>query len=279
MTTLREGASTLAERAREAYNAAADTYDSLPFWDRFGARAVERLALPPGAHVLDVCAGTGACSLPAAERVGPSGSVLAVDLSERMLERAASKAAARRLAHLRIRAADMMSLGEAEASFDAVICGFGIYYLDDMAAGMKLLWSLLRPGGSMAVTAWAPRSFEPAESVFWDAVGKRRPELRGAFSPWDRITDADVFRLTFTQAGIPQVQVETEELDTPLPQPDGFWTIAMGTAFRWTIERLTPEEQQWLKGEVIARLASVTTIRFTAIFATARHTLPEPTPG
>src|SRR5262245_57567248 len=81
-------------KAAAAYNAASDHYDepALSFWDRYGRLTIDRLALQPGARVLDVCSGSGASALPAAERVSPTGRVLAVDLAEGLLELARVKA-------------------------------------------------------------------------------------------------------------------------------------------------------------------------------------------
>ncbi len=69
-------------KAEKAYNAAAESFDAEPlaFWARYGRRTVERLSLRRGAHVLDVCCGTGASASPAAQVVGPEGKVIAVDL-------------------------------------------------------------------------------------------------------------------------------------------------------------------------------------------------------
>src|SRR5215510_7313334 len=69
-------------KAASTYNAAADSFDGAAntFCDRFGRRTVARLDLRPGARVLDVCCGTGASAIPAAEKVGSSGSVIGVDL-------------------------------------------------------------------------------------------------------------------------------------------------------------------------------------------------------
>src|SRR3712207_9393906 len=86
-------------RAAAAYSAAADYFDdpANSFWERFGRRTVERLGLSPGASVLDVCCGSGASAIPAAEAVGPGGKVLGVDLAAGLLELARGKAERRGL--------------------------------------------------------------------------------------------------------------------------------------------------------------------------------------
>src|SRR5215475_9028170 len=83
-------------RVAATYNAAADHFDDDPlgFWARTGQGTVSRLNLAPGASVLDVACGSGASALPAAARVGPHGSVVAVDLAGRLLDLARAKAAA-----------------------------------------------------------------------------------------------------------------------------------------------------------------------------------------
>jgi ubiquinone/menaquinone biosynthesis C-methylase UbiE len=67
-------------KAAATYDAAADHFDDEPlsFWERIGRSTVARLDLPAGSNVLDVGCRTGASALPAAQAVGPDGSVLAV---------------------------------------------------------------------------------------------------------------------------------------------------------------------------------------------------------
>src|SRR5215467_5419422 len=86
------------------YNAAADFFDASPlsFWDYFGRRTIELASLPSGSRVLDVCCGTGASALPAAEAVGPTGHVIGVDLANQLLESARAKAARRRLGNIEL---------------------------------------------------------------------------------------------------------------------------------------------------------------------------------
>src|SRR5262245_22757198 len=156
-----------AGKARATYNAAADRYDdpANAFWDRFGRATIERLRLEQGARVLDVCCGSGASAIPAAERVGPEGAVLGIDLAENLLELARRKARARGLGNLEFRVADMLDLGLGERKFDAVVCVFGIFFVADMARAVRELWRVVRPGGKLAVTTWGPRLFEPASTA------------------------------------------------------------------------------------------------------------------
>ncbi len=66
-------------KAAATYNAAADLFDHPinTFWDRFGRNTINRLGLKPGSLVLDVCSGSGASALPAAEKVELPGKLLA----------------------------------------------------------------------------------------------------------------------------------------------------------------------------------------------------------
>ena len=80
-------------KATATYSSAADHYDdpANTFWVRFGRRTIERLELGAGDRVLDVCCGSGASALPAAEAVGPNGLVSGIDLSEPLLNLAREK--------------------------------------------------------------------------------------------------------------------------------------------------------------------------------------------
>jgi ubiquinone/menaquinone biosynthesis C-methylase UbiE len=112
-------------KAAAAYNAAADHFDDEPlgFWARYGRQTVDRLAIPKGAAVLDVGCGTGASALPAAERVGATGSVTGIDLAER-LQIAREKAAAQRLHNVTFHVGDMRQTGYPDAAYDIVISVF-----------------------------------------------------------------------------------------------------------------------------------------------------------
>ncbi|MGH9869354.1 MAG: class I SAM-dependent methyltransferase [Candidatus Polarisedimenticolia bacterium] len=263
------------QRTAGTYDLASDTYDDpvLSFWERFGRRTVQRLDIPRGARVLDACCGSGASALPAGERVGPEGSVLGVDLAQNLLSLARAKAADSGLAQVSFRQGDIASLGLPDAAFDAVICVFGIFFLDDMAGGVRELWRMVRPGGVLAVTTWGKGVFGPADGIFWEEVRSERPDLDRAFAPWDRIGDAAALRALLAEGGVPAAAtIEMEPGEHPLRETADFWRIVMGSGYRATVEQLDPAARLRLRGKLERRLREddVRSLGADVVYAAAR---------
>jgi ubiquinone/menaquinone biosynthesis C-methylase UbiE len=264
-------------RAATTYNAAADCYDddANTFWARFGAATVERLGLRRGDRVLDVCCGAGASAIPAAEAVGPEGFVLGVDLAENLLGLARAKAAARGLRHTEFRAGDLLDLGLPAASFDAAICVFGIFFVPDMPAAVRALWSVVRPGGKLAITTWGPRFFEPLTTAFWNAVRAERPDLYRGFNPWDRICDPEALRELLREGGVesaPAAEIDAVAGTHPIPSPDAWWAGVLGSGYRGTVDQLTPEARERVRAanaEYIQR-TGVREVEANVVYAVAR---------
>lgn len=258
-------------KAAATYDAAADHFDDEPlaFWERIGARTVARLALPAGAHVLDVGCGTGASALPAAQVVGPTGFVLAVDLSARLLERARTKAAIGHLANVEFRLADMTALGFSDGRFDAVVSVFSIFFVPDMEGLVRELWRMVRPGGKLAVTTWGPRIFEPAYSRWLAAIKRERPDLHSAFNPWDRITDVAAVRRLLRDGGVTDADIVAEDGWQPLRSAEDWWIIALGSGLRWTIDQMGPEVAARVRADNIQWLSEneVSGVETNAIYA------------
>ncbi|MGZ5055428.1 MAG: class I SAM-dependent methyltransferase [Methylobacter sp.] len=236
-------------KAAAAYNAAADLFDhpANTFWDRFGRNTINHLDLKPGMSVLDVCCGSGASALPAAEQVGPSGRVIGIDLAENLLRLAGAKAQDRNLNNVDFRLGDMLDTGFADAGFDAVVCVFGIFFVPDIPAAIRELWRVLRPGGKLAITTWGPDFFEPANAVFWNAVRDVKPELYKGFNPWDRISEPSALRAILNQGGVPEPLIMAESATHPIASPEDWWTTLLGSGYRGTIEQMEPEMVEYVR--------------------------------
>lgn len=234
------------QKAASTYNAASDFYDhpANTFWGRYGRQTVERLQLAHGERVLDVCCGSGASAIPAAETVGPTGSVVGVDLAENLLALARSKAKQRGLANIEFRAGDMTQLPFEDGSFDVVVCVFGIFFVPDMEAALRELGRVLRSGGKVAITTWGPRFFEPASTAFWESVRDVRPDLYKGFNPWDRISDVEAVSALLTSAGFETVEAVAESGVQPVNSPDDWWAMIMGSGYRGTVTQLDSADRE-----------------------------------
>jgi ubiquinone/menaquinone biosynthesis C-methylase UbiE len=125
-----------------------------------GAGAVlDSLDLAPGMRVLDAGCGPGRLTIPAAERVGPTGHVVAVDVQEAMLARLQSAVAARGIRNVRpVRAAldDLEAVLPDAGTYDRAFLVTVLGEVRDREAAMRGLHAALRPGALLAVTEALP---------------------------------------------------------------------------------------------------------------------------
>ena len=260
-------------RAAFTYNAAADFYDASPlsFWDHFGRRTIELASLPIGSRVLDVCCGSGASALAAAEAVGPKGNVIGVDLAKQLLDLARTKAIQRRLTNIEFEVGDMLSMRFSPATFDAVVCVFAIFFVPDMTRAVSELWSRIRPGGKLAVTTWGPNFCEPANDTFWSSIKNVRPDLYKGFNPWDRIDNPASLGEILNEAGVESPKIIAENRRHPIKSAEDWWTIVLGSGYRGTIEQLTEAERETVKQANMAfiRDENISAVETNVLYALA----------
>jgi enediyne biosynthesis protein CalE5 len=129
------------------------------------ARLVELAGIKPGDRVLDVAAGYGEPSLTAARKVGPSGSVVATDISPQMIGFGRERAAAAGVENIEFVESDAASLEFPEGSFDAALSRWGIIFDPDGEGAAARVRTFLKPGARMAISSWGPPDRVPMLGV------------------------------------------------------------------------------------------------------------------
>lgn len=119
---------------------------------------LDRMRVRPGERVLDVACGTGRLAQELACVVGPEGEVVGVDLSQAMVETASNRPPAPGSAPLRYLRMDAQALEFPAASFDVVLCCFGLMYLPDPERALAHMRRVLRPGGRLGIAIWGERA-------------------------------------------------------------------------------------------------------------------------
>jgi ubiquinone/menaquinone biosynthesis C-methylase UbiE len=203
--------------AREAWNRIAPGYDRYitpsHFW--LAQEGLRRAGLRPGMRFLDVAAGSGGLSIPAA-RLGAD--VVATDISPAMIEKLRARAAGEGLA-IEARVMDGHALELADESFDMAGSQFGVMLFPDMPRGIREMVRVVRPGGRVLLTAFGdPRRIDFL-AFFIEAIKAVRPAFAGL--PADppplpfQLRDPERLRFELETAGLQDVRVEstTERLE------------------------------------------------------------------
>jgi SAM-dependent methyltransferase len=121
------------------------------------------LRLTGGESVLEIGCGTGAVTVPLAKAAGEHGRVVAVDISESMLNAARQRAGECAMHNVTLLLGDAQVLALERASFDVATSRMGVMFFADPVAAFRNIVSALKPGGRLVFACWAPL----AENRHW----------------------------------------------------------------------------------------------------------------
>jgi ubiquinone/menaquinone biosynthesis C-methylase UbiE len=195
----------------EAWDAIAEGYDRFvaPHEVELASEALRLVGLEPGERFLDVAAGPGGLSLPAA-RLGAE--VLATDWSPAMIERFEARVHEEGLSKAEGRVMDCHALDLPDDSFDVAGSQFGVMLVPDQPRALREMVRVTKPGGRVLVIAYgSPEEFE-ALQFFIGALTAVAPDFPGL--PDDppplefQVANPEVFRRRLTDAGLRDVRVE-----------------------------------------------------------------------
>ncbi len=172
---------------------------------------LSRAALSPGMQVLDIGCGTGVSAIAAARAVGAEGHVLAADISQPFLDRAAKRAESEGLRTLTFQYADAQTFAFEPGQIDAAISRFGVMFFDDSVAALRNIANALKPGGQMTFAAWGPLADNPWFRIPHVAAVQRmgQPPRVDRYAPGPlAFHDLDHVKGLMTQAGLSDVTGE-----------------------------------------------------------------------
>ena len=214
---------------RAAHDRLARTYRD--FFTRVTARAIEPLLaqaeVGPGRRVLDVATGPGIVAAAAAAR---GATVVGVDLSPVMIALASE-----RYPHLVFREGDAEDLPFGDATFDAVVCNFGLGHFPNAARAMAECVRVLAPAGRLAISWWNTPDVSRLHGVFFEAlqeVGATPPDDLPPGPPIFRYSDDEALATLLGAAGLEVTPPTTSTITHLLGSPDELWHGALNSMVR-----------------------------------------------
>lgn len=259
----------------EYFSSGADDYVSCggALWEPLGRRVAAAAALRPGDKVLDACAGSGACAIAAASAVGADGAVDAVDLAGPLLAHARRRAKDLGLSTIDFHLADVTTW--VTGGYDAMLCGFGVFFLPAMDSDTDRLIRLVRPGGRVAFSVWAAHAMKDFVSTLLDVTQPERTgNMAGSAEPADRLARPMDFLEWLKERGLNDVGVQAVTHRPPLDRASA-WSLVVGTGFR---ALLPPDTDRWptIEREFAAALRRTATSTFVADCLIGTGTVPAP---
>jgi ubiquinone/menaquinone biosynthesis C-methylase UbiE len=221
-----EDADRLRAFERQRHDKLAPTYQD--FFSPVTALAINPLLnaaqLRPGATLLDVATGPGSLPLEATR----SGMICTgVDLSPGMIQLAEKSHPG-----IEFHVADVEHLPFADASFDAVVCNFGLGHFPYPEASVAECVRVLKPGGRIALSWWDDPSKQRIQGLFREAIAEI-----GAPPPADlpqghaiyRFADTHEFRNLLEEADLMDVSVEDHQTTYLISDVDTLWSGGLGS--------------------------------------------------
>jgi len=195
-------------------------------------RMLDLARVGPGMRVLDLATGRGEPAIPAAHRVGPTGSVVGVDVAERMLAMARERAVEEGVQNLELRAMSAEALDPRATGapvdvipagqFDVVLARWGLMFMDHPVAALAGARRALRSDGTLVAALWAEPERVPWFSLPRRALQKYRPvppiddTVPGVFFYADPARfDGDLRRAGFEPGQLEELDVVVMEASSP----------------------------------------------------------------
>jgi ubiquinone/menaquinone biosynthesis C-methylase UbiE len=233
-----------------------DRYLGPALFDSYAGDLAHRLGSITEGSILETAAGTGRVTRALAATLPPAVAIVATDLNQAMLDFAAAQPISR---HVAWRQADALALPDADRSFDAVMCQFGVMFFPDKLAGYREARRVLNPGGRFLFSVWGPleaNEFARVTTAAFQALFPQDPPLFLARTPYG-YNDLDLIAAQLRQAGFASVAIDTVEKTSELGSGDelaiGF---CQGSPLRNEIEARQPGGLAAVTDAVAATIAA-----------------------
>ena len=187
---------------------------------QYAEEAIVASRLKRGASVLDVACGTGTLALMVAREAGL---VQGIDFSEAMLAIFRQNVERAGLKNIAIQHGDAQALPYADEMFDAAFSMFGLMFFPDRSKGFAEIYRTLKPGGTIAVTSWAPLDQSPAMQMMFGAIRAIKPEIPDPQKAIDTLENPDVFKQEMLDAGFREVKIQSVTKAFPVESVQVYW--------------------------------------------------------
>lgn len=178
----------------------------------FGKRLAGLAEIRRGAYVLDLGMGGGTSLIPAAKKVGSTGQVLGIDISDEMIKYTSEKIKDFKITNARLIQTDAKTLVFKDNTFDCVLSGFSYIY-----STLEEIRRVLKDGGRLALSTW-----KILEDMEWMASFLSEYQPADTKDHYHRDTPEEL-RTLLGEAGFANITIITESQEFAYKDEEQWW--------------------------------------------------------
>lgn len=227
-----------------------------------GDLALAKLDAKEGEHIIDIGCGAAQTCLQIAETVGPSGSVLGIDLSPTMAEFAMQRT--RAASQIRIVRGDAGTIAFKPSGHDALFSRFGVMAFADPVSTFSHLKIALKPNGRLAFVCWRGLRENELDYLPFDAAADQLPfdDAQGAETAYPfSFSDAENIEAVLRKSGFDGIECTAHDISVSAGDLDDTIELCLSAGALGGIVRRNPELRAVVTEPVRQALAARVTAR------------------
>lgn len=219
------------------------------YLELFSRSGLEMVSYDAETEVVDVACGPGTTSLLLAPQVKR---VACVDFAEGMLAQLQRNLTEAGVTNVECHHADGQSLPFDDGCFDLGVSMFGLMFFPSRAQGFAELFRVLRPGGQVLVSSWAPLERSSAMRLLFGALKAADPTRPEPQADITSLENPEVFERELRDAGFSEVTVQAVEHFMEVQSVEELWQQLVRGAAPMALLRQKLGEPEWARQEAIA---------------------------
>jgi ubiquinone/menaquinone biosynthesis C-methylase UbiE len=211
---------------------------------------------------LDIAAGRGAIAIPLSEKLGETGKITCIDISEGMVKELTIDVEDRKISNIQAIKMDAESMDFPDDTFDFVFCGFGLFFFPTLEKAFSEIKRVLKKNGKLIVSSWLN---DPSKPLKWysDIINKYVPEDKQEKN--DQGENSEEKFDFFTEEGLKSIlskfdfkniQISTEEMEFVYRTKEIWWKKSWSHGGRASLEKIPKEKVNDFKKEVYDGLST-----------------------
>ena len=226
------------------------TRELIPVFQKWTRDSLEQVPLNRTDSVIDIACGPGTVSLLVAPIVNQ---VMALDFSEEMINALRKQIDGSGITNIHAQVCDCQALPFEDEQFDAAFSQFGLMFFPDRMKGFAEAYRVLKPGGRISVSSWAPVAQSEAMTTMLEALeaGFKQylPSAKDNRNIVKGLDDPDTFIDELQQSGFENVAIREVAHSFAADTPARFWKRMAASSAPITLMRSRISETEWREGE------------------------------